>query len=332
MREITELRLAQIGNLRATHSTENDLRDALRRLGVTPMAFQEDEPDDWEAVTKLLRAGDFDLVLWTSTEPFAARIGAQRQFFMLDAARRSGIPVIGYHLDRFIGLVNRAETIPDRPFFSVDMLYSADGGHQAEWEALGVKHTWMPPAISERWCKPGIPQARYECDIVFVGTWRNYHEHHRDWEMREELLQRVGKKYKNFKLLPARGNPRIVGLDLNDVYWSAKVVLGDSCLVPNPDGSPATHYCSDRVPETLGRGGILLHPFVQGVTHDVFPHLSWPLGNFADLNKQIDFVLSQPSEDWIEERMSSIEDIKSAHTYTHRMRAVLAEWGWGDAQ
>lgn len=331
MREISQLRLAQIGNFRPAHSTENDLRDALRRLGVTPMPFQEDEALDWETLTKQLRNNDFDLVLWTTTASFAAKIGTDRQYRMLDAARRADIPVIGYHLDRFVGLKARDETIEDRPFFSVDRLYTADGGHDREWLERGVNHTWMPPAISERWCKPGSVRPEYQYDVVFVGSWKHYHD---DWAHRYELVQWASKTYgKRFMPFPTRGAPRITGTDLNDLYWSAKVVLGDSCLVPNPDGSPVTHYCSDRIPETLGRGGVLVHPSAIGIDGLFEKFFPYELGDFAGLKTLIGALIEgakREPEQTEKMRLDSIEFIKANHTYTHRMRAVLADWGWGE--
>jgi len=51
------------------------------------------------------------------------------------------------------------------------------------------------------------------------------------------------------------------GDDLNDLYASATVVVGDS-LCP---GFTKDHYWSDRVYETLGRGGFLIHPYIKGL-------------------------------------------------------------------
>ena len=43
---------------------------------------------------------------------------------------------------------------------------------------------------------------------------------------------------------------------------SVDAVVGDSCLVP-----PTRLYYSDRMPETIGRGGLLIHPYVEGCTN-----------------------------------------------------------------
>ena len=335
------MRIAYCGNFTAPHSTENELLDALLRLKVDVSTFQENELLSWESLIPELTRRNFDLVMWTSTEAYANKVGSLIQYQMLDAAKRAGIPVIGYHLDRFIGLANREETIPTRPFFSVDMLYTADGGHGHEWELLGVKHRWMPPAISERWCYLGEPDPKYDCDVVFVGGWYQYG--HKDWGHREQMIEQVRHWYGDrFLTLPHRGEPRIVGGELNRVYASAKVVVGDSCLVPNKDGSPVTHYCSDRVPETLGRGGILVHPSVEGIDKLFERHIPWTLGDWKDLREVLDLTVNVPEGSWSagdcvpgggtrrDARIEAIEFIKSAHTYTHRMRTVLSEWGWSE--
>jgi len=76
-------------------------------------------------------------------------------------------------------------------------------------------------------------------NIVFVGS-AYYKE-------RKELLQRV--KPKIFQ--------GIRGFGLNKLFGQTKIVLGDSY--------PATNYWSNRVYETMGRGGFLIHPKVEGL-------------------------------------------------------------------
>ena len=96
---------------------------------------------------------------------------------------------------------------------------------------------------------------------------------------RSRLVKWLRKNYdRQVKFWPEPNQHAVRGDDLTDLYASVKVVVGDSCLVPKPDGSPMTHYCSDRIPETLGRGGLLLHPVVEDVTGKLFNHHWWKLG------------------------------------------------------
>lgn len=326
------MRVLQIGNFEPPHSTENELRDALLRLGVDLATFQEGDPLRWERAIHYINHGDADMVLWTSTRSLAERVPEQVQYDLLRAALDGGVPTVGYHLDRWWGLhANRRQEQmfgPDgalRPFFNVQYLFTADGGHQEQWAEIGVNHIWMPPAISERWCYLAEPDPKYDFDIVFVGGWHQYG--HTEWTHREEMIAKVRDWYGHrFRCLPKKGQPRITMGDLNTIYASAKVVLGDSCLVPKADGSPMTHYCSDRIPETLGRGGVLVHPTVDGVhwMHDgPFSYNGWSLGNWDELHSLLDEILAWDSDSALDERLEAIKHIKDAHTYTHRMRDVI---------
>jgi hypothetical protein len=112
------------------------------------------------------------------------------------------------------------------------------------------------------------------------------------------------------------------------------VVVGDSCLVPGADGKPMTRYTSDRVPETLGRGGLLIHPEVDGVTYDkggiaglssYVPGehlLTWELGNWAMLQEMIEWALSHPDENE-EIREAAVKHVADLHTYTKRMESIF---------
>lgn len=324
------MRALQIGNFGPPHSTENELCDALERNGVEVARVQEDAPEQWTDTLKVLRDRAVDFVLWTHTPGFwgAPTLWphwSDINYRMLDTAKRQGIPTIAYHLDRYWGLGWEREQIMGRPFFSCDYVFTADGGHDDEFHEAGINHHWLPPAINERYCYLAEPDPRYAFDIVFVGGWYNYG--HTEWTHREGMIAKVREWYgERFRCLPKQGAPRITMDELNTIYASAKVVLGDSCLVPYPDGRPMVRYCSDRIPETMGRGGILVHPFVEGITGPVFLHESWPLGDWTALKQTLDCTIDlttpEHAQAW---RESNIERIKVEHTYTKRMAYVIEE-------
>ena len=53
----------------------------------------------------------------------------------------------------------------------------------------------------------------------------------------------------------------IRGKELNDLYATAKVVVGDTLC----KGFNYPYYFSDRLFETTGRGGFLIHPYIKGL-------------------------------------------------------------------
>jgi hypothetical protein len=313
--------VAYIGNFEPEHSTENEVRRALENNGHRVSPFQEGHPEQLDELTFWMgrHPQTVDLVMWTRTGGLAAKSGEALYWKLLATARKAGVPVVGYHLDRWWGLKRQAEIATD-PFFRVDLLVSPDGGHDEEWEKAGVNHVWFPPGISERHCRLGTPQERFKSDIAFVGSWQpGYHE---EDTYRPELIRWLRKNYdRQVKFWPEPGQHAIRGDDLTDLYASVKVVVGTSCLAPKVDGSPMTHYCSDRIPETMGRGGVLLHPWVEGLT-PLFQHDYWYLNSLEDLRGMIDLRLEDGTLRSAE-RETAVENTKRDHTYEVRMRQLV---------
>jgi len=324
------MHVVQLGNRVPPFSTENDLHHAMVEGNGWDVRFiQEGDSTALLQFITDLQAGFErpDFILWTSTRDLANQWGHELQWKLLAEARRHNIPVVAYHLDRWMGL-KRQNAMPTEPYFRVDLLVTADGAHQDEWAKADVNHHWMLPGVSERWCQPGTYREELATDIVFVGSWQDYG--HREWRHRGELVAWLQKTYGDrVAFYPKQGEHAVRGLELNDVYWSAKVVVGDSCLAPKVDGSPMTNYCSDRVPETLGRGGYLLHPSVEGINdfHDPFWDADclcdwWEMGDWGQLRTRIDTELSTGDFSSSEERLRRIELIRENHTYTVRMRQL----------
>lgn len=311
---MTPHRIAYIGNFEPEHSTENHVRQALIANGHSVERWQENaiDFDEQAHLVSADRETPLDFVLWTRTWSLDRQ--AQRRF--LHAMRAAKIPTIGYHLDRWWGL-ERARQVLEEPFFGVDLLITADGGHDTEYAAAGVNHLWMPPAISAaESARVGEFSEEFDFDVVFVGNWRSYP--HPAWEPhRRALIQNLMTTYPR-RFRPYNGGFR--GQALANLYATARVVIGDSCLA----GS-ANNYWSDRIPETIGRGGFLIHPHVDGLDDHFTPgeHLvTYQLGDFDQLNSLIDYYLAQP----IRRRRIALAGqahVRAHHTYEHRMIDVV---------
>ena len=138
---------------------------------------------------------------------------------------------------------------------------------------------------------------------------------------------------RHFQVLPngidARyRRPAIRGRALRDLYATVPIVVGDSCLAGG-----VTRYVSDRIPETLGRGGFLIHPHVEGVTDGTLfesgVHLqTFEVGDHERLLWLIDHYLANPAER-AQIAAAGREHVLGHHTYEHRMRSVLSEMGLG---
>lgn len=333
MRDLPKPTVALIGNTDPDifWSTENEYADAWSRMGSTVHLYHEKHRHDWEQLTQDLRLGlPIDLIQWTSTPAFRRGIDDRLQLEMLLAASKRNAPVIGVHLDQFASIPQRVKDLHTETYFQgVDMMFTADGGSDDVWAEAGINHRWLLPAISERWLGIGEPRDEYRSDIAFVGSWQG--GYHREFAHRHEMLERLERSWGDrVKLWPRRGEPRIVGRDLNDLYASTKVVIGDAFHVPGSGGKPLANTGSDRTPETAGRGGLLLTPRVEGWNAnrgDPF-HVAcwtWEMWDWRDLNEQIEEMidLAEAPDQAMIARQIAIDSIADGNTYTDRVRTIV---------
>lgn len=302
MRKGQELGIAFIGNFRAAESTENMIKWALERLGHQVDLLQENEIN---LATLEATAMCNDILLWVRT-PGWLQIENLEMMKLFGRLANNKVKTMSVHLDKFWGIPEREALIGKHPFWMTDKVFTADGSHQEQFKTRGVTHHWMRPAVSEVYCHPGTPQPKYECDVMFVGA----KDYHREYPFRLELVTWLEKTYRDrFKHITG-----VRGHELNDVYASAKVVVGDCIFAGIP------HYWSDRLPETCGRYGFLLHPLVEGMH---VPTPTYVPQDLQDLERNIDYFLS-----WTEKARWEVQDMAAKHvlkndTWTVRMRQLL---------
>jgi hypothetical protein len=299
--------VAYVGNFDPPHSTESHVAKALENLGHTVRRLPEQRME-WATLPQQVAGAD--LFLWTRTAGFdpADLEGQANAIKLLD------IPTAGFHLDRWVGL-NREPDIHRSPFFHLDYVFTADGGHDTFWSEHGINHYWSPPAIlSDEAKRQGHYRKEYAADVGFVGNLRKYG--HPEWgPYRRQLYRFLALTYRGrFKLWEGG----IRGQDLADLYASVKILIGDSCLAGNP-----SRYWSDRVPETLGRGGFLIHPRVEGMSPH-YPLLNcYDLGDFNGLRREIDYYLNDEA-DRLHIAAANRQHVLATATYELRMERVLA--------
>lgn len=310
------MKVAYIGNLgggSAPHSTENHVARALEANGHTVERVHE-QRFDWNPS----RIGDVDFVLWTHTHGFAPERTHKRQSRFLEALRRRDVPTVGYHLDRWWDL-RRERQVFDEPFFRCTLVCTADGGNDERFAEAGVEHVWFPPGVSAAECEPGTYRPHLASEVAFVGSWQG--GYHPESAHRAELIEWLSDIYGDrCRFVPAPGEPAVRGEALRDLYASVKVLVGDSCLVGTGKNEK---YISDRIPETLGRGGLLVHPYVDGVTdgtlYEPGEHLlTWDAGDWSELRHQIDRGIHDlPHPSWIAE--AGRKHVLAEHAYERRM-------------
>lgn len=277
-----------IGNYRHRHCTEVHLTATLEQLGHTVTRVQEDE---WTPRPDLLvEAGArHDVVFYTRTWGFADRPAGVRVFQEL--AER-GVVTASYHLDLYVGLA-REEGVHGDPFWSTQHVFTPDGDPATDtWMvAHGINHHWIRPGVYRPECVPGVVEPAFQQDVVFVGS----SSYHPEWQYRKQLLQFLERTYRRRYRRYGGGAVVVRNEALNNLYASAGVVVGDSlCL-----GFTHPYYWSDRVYETVGRGGFLIHPFITGLDEEFVDgeHLRfYEYGDFKGLKALVDYYVAHPLE------------------------------------
>ena len=292
--------IAFIGNFKASESTENMIRWALEeRLGYEVEQLQENEVN----LAAIRSACDWnDALLWVKT-PNWLQVTNREMGELLDEIK---IPSFSIHLDKFWGIPEREDQIGVHPFWKTKFVFTADGSAQEKFRERGVNHIWMKPAVSEVYCHPGWTWDMYRCDVGFVGA----KDYHAQYPFRRQLVEFLEKTYKErFQHITG-----LRGHGLNDFYASCKVVVGDCIFAGTPN------YWSDRVPETLGRFGFMLHPQVQGLT---IPMAFYYPQNLEALHEMIEVCLALPEAERNKAKVECAAMVRSNDTWTLRMREIL---------
>lgn len=305
------MRVAYVGNFSQPHCTEVHLAATLEDLGHSVTRLQENNTDSSRLVD-LCRG--HDLFLFTRTWGNLVTLDHLRQLEAL------GIPTASYHLDLYVGL-KREDGLDKDPFWRTQYVFTPDGDPRSAevFRRKGINHHYVKPGVYQPECEYGRPRPGLMHDVIFVGGGVEYM--HPEWPYRRQLVQWLmdtyGERFGKY------GHPQRVmrNQELNDLYSSAKVAIGDSICV-NFDH---TYYWSDRVYETLGRGGFMIHPFIEGMQEefkDGETIVFYEFGNFEQLKSLIDYYVDH-NEERERIRRAGHEYVKANCTYHERVQEML---------
>lgn len=308
------MNVAYIGNFEVPFTTENEIRWTFEKLGHTVFTLQENNVSSDEVV-RTARERNVKLVLWTHTHSWSV-LGDN--FRMLEQLRQAGIKTVSFHLDLFWGLSKddgREQRIGDHAFFRTDKFFSADGGNEEKWKEKGITHYWLKPGVVERDCYLGQPSPQYGNQVIFAGSTT----YHNEYPFRVNMVNRLRETYStNFRTYSG-----VRQAELNNLYATAKVVVGDHCFAGRP------RYCSDRLFETTGRGGFLIYPESEGITEEIPGLVTYKPQNMDDLIKKINYWLDDDrNQERIRRRNETYEWVKKNATYTNRVQEMLHELGF----
>ena len=310
------MRVVYRGNFGVDFSTESHVSKSLEALHHDVVRHQEDRVP-WGATLEACR--EADLFLWTSTYSMAnewPRVDAREAVRTLNAM----LPTAALHLDLFWGLPRSSQVVTE-PWFKLRYVFTADGDHDEEFRLAGVNHHWLMPAVYHAECFPGTARKELSSDIAFVGNWHS--GYHPEYEGRYKLVEFLRSTYgERCAFWPKLGEHAVRGRQLNDLYASVKVVVGDSCFA-----NTSKRYTSDRVFETVGRGGFLLFPriaCVEAALNDGEHLRFYTPGDFAELKDTIDWWVAAEDKDRLDIQHAGQDHVRERHTYMNRLADLIA--------
>lgn len=313
------MRIAYVGNVKNLASdgkpfnTERHIQLSLEKLGHEVSLIQEDEIN--QPLVDLVDG--HDLFLWTRT--WEGKVTKED----LRNIERLGIPTVSFHLDVYSNIKRDGGMGIKSAFWDTQHVFSPEGSPQSAriFKEHGINHHYLPAGVFEGECYIADPVPQYRHDIVFVGGGEDYS--HPEWAYRGQLVrwlrQTYGDKFAKY------GYPQrtVRGKELNQLYSSAKIVIGDSLCKDFMD----SYYFSDRIFETTGRGGFTIAPYIAGITDyfvDRKEAVFYSFGNWVQLKNLIDYYLSEEGSTEREQiRKAGHERTKRDHTYTNRVQEML---------
>ena len=237
------------------HNTESWIAHALKKQGHEVKCLPRNSYGA-SGVSSELSRNKYDVLLFTKTPPAFD--------LAIKTARKVGTTSVCWLFDLYWGWRKNVEK---QSMWKADYVFTTDGGHEKQWESIGVSHETLRQGIHAPEYK------KFECvkgyDVAFVGS--AHYEH------RKELFRFLKQNYNFLHIHNTRG------INLNKKLAQVKVVVGDS--VPSP------HYWSNRAYEVTGRGGFLIHPEVKGFEEEFDTVPTFPHNDFDALRNLIDYYL-----------------------------------------
>lgn len=306
-----------LGNFRVEYTSETHHANTLESLGHKVIRLQESETKSEDILKSSI---DCDLFIWIHTHGWRTP-GKYEMGQVLRTLADYNIPTMTYHLDLWFGL-QRQKDLNNHPVYKYIGHFFTVDKKMADWfnQKTKVKGHYIPAGVYDKECI--FKKVEIANDVIFVGS-KKYHP---EWQYRPKLIDWLSDNYQdNFKHYGSGGLQPIRGLKLNKLYWSTKVVVGDTLCInfKYPD------YWSDRVYETMGRGGFIIHPHVSGMEREFEDkkHLVfYEYGNFKQLKQLIDYYLEH-DEEREAIRMAGHEWVKQNYTYKNRWQKILKELG-----
>lgn len=204
-----------------------------------------------------------------------AKLQVDNPIAVYQVCKELDIKTICWVFDLYWGYT-REPQIKHLQAFKADIVITTDGGHDQKFKDLGINHYCVRQGVYKPECY--IVSGMRDKDVVFVGS-------HNPNNQRQEIINKLEQDF-NLKWYGKEDTNEVRGRALNDLFGTSKIVVGDSVFSP--------YYWSNRVVETLGRGGFLIHRDVPGLKTE-YPYIV-TYSDYEDLKAKIEYYLEHTAE------------------------------------
>lgn len=268
-----------------TYNSEKKINNAFKSLGHEVIQIDERDWDLFEIVEKCKSA---DLFLFHKGVRFGRtprdllelllRVPCKKAFWWFD-------PV-----EEFQGRAEFLQTII--PFVDYGFMTNETYIRRNNYDNLIVLRQGFEPK------KKGKKRKEYECDVAFTGSIYGSRQ-----ILVNGLKKNYGDRFKHFTSVHDQ--------DFRDVCASAKIMIAPK--FPSND-----FYWSNRIYETLGAGGFLIHPKCEGLKkeYEEYKHFV-PYVDGDHLKYLIDYYLEHPKE---REQIRKAGQKYTIKNYTYKKR------------
>lgn len=279
---------------------------ALERLGCQVIRFPANNFRMMYFLDRV-RMENPDLILWAKL-----KIDPHIRSEFAEQMKLTGIHTACLVPDLYFNLSREWMVKKHDPMFTAKDIFTPDGGNADKWTKHGYDHHVLRQGIPDEFCYQAKPDPKYAFDVVFVGSLNG------EYPYRTKLIDWLSLTYgKRFKWIGRADSDECRGHELNKLYASSKVIIGESVY--------SEQYWSNRIYETIGRGGFIIHPMVPGLEkeYEPFKHfIPYQHNDFQTLREVIDHYLDHADE---RQRIAQAGFLHTKKNYTleSRMKELL---------
>jgi hypothetical protein len=231
--------------------------------------------------------------------------------WLMQECKKRGILTVVWVPDLYIGIA-RERLLKHDPIFKADLVCTPDGGNDDVFQEYGVNHKLLRQGIYHEDVGRGERVFGNWPDLAFVGCLNT------SFKYRTDLMNHLKMRYKDqFEWYGRENTHQYRGSHLSDMIASVKIIIGDSVYSP--------YYWSNRIYETIGRGGFIIHPNIPGLEQEFeyYEHfIPYDYGNIISLYEKVDHFLGRPAE---RQKISEagMEHVRQNHTLINRCKQLL---------